>query len=147
MPDGKTMSVAVHVLRILFGTWNLFFGLVFFFDIYGMVFFIPQPMGHGPMTPLLNTTLITTGLFHVVKVIEIVVGLLLLANRAVPFALCVYFPVTVVIFIVNFFLEEFAVGPYIALAYAGVHLFLFWAYRDYYRPMLVWRASITPASR
>jgi hypothetical protein len=142
----KTIIVAVHVLRTIFGAWNLFFGLVFFFDINGMVFVIPQPMGHGPMTPLLNETLITTHLFHVVKVIEIVVGVLLLANRAVPVALCVYFPITVVIFIVNMFLEEIASGPVIAWAYLFVHLFLMWAYRSYYLPMLAWRASITPGN-
>lgn len=146
MNADKGIGAAAAVCRTIFGAWNLFFGLVFFFDIYGVVFLIPQPMGHGEMTPYLNQTLIDTHLFHVVKVIEIVVGVLLLANRAVPFALCVYFPVTVVIFIVNFFLEEFAAGPFIALAYAGVHLFLFWVYRRYYIPMLAWRSSINPAT-
>jgi putative oxidoreductase len=137
MPADKLISVSVAVLRIIFGLWNLFFGLVFFFE------FIPQPMGHGELTPYLNQTLIDTHLFHVVKVIEIIVGILLLINRAVPFALCVYFPITVVIFIVNLFLEEFALGPMIAFIYLGVHLFLFWAYRSYYLPMLAWRASVT----
>lgn len=144
MPTDKTINVAVFVCRILFGVWNLFFGLVFFFDISGQVFVIPQPMGHGELTPYLNQTLIDTHLFHVVKAIEIVVAILLLTNRAVPFALCVYFPITVVIFIVNLFLEDFAFGPVIAFAYLAVHLFLFWAYRDYYRPMLAWRAPVTP---
>ena len=138
MEDSKIMNGAVAVLRSLFGAWNLFFGIVFFFN-----FPIPQPMGHGELTPYLNQTLIDTGLFPVVKVIEIIVGLLLLANRAVPLALCVYFPITVVIFIVNMFLEEFGwLGPFIAVAYAAAHLFLFWVYRAYYLPMLTWRASI-----
>jgi len=135
VPSDKAISASVHVLRILFGAWNLFFGLVFFFE------FIPQPMGHGPMTPYLNQTLIDTHLFHVVKVIEIIVGVLLIINRAVPFSLCVYFPITVVIFIVNLFLEEFALGPMIAFIYLFVHLYLFWAYRSYYLPMLAWRAT------
>lgn len=135
MPSDKAISASVHVLRVLFGAWNLFFGLVFFFE------FIPQPMGHGPMTPYLNQTLIDTHLFHVVKVIEIIVGVLLIINRAVPFSLCVYFPITVVIFIVNLFLEEFALGPVIAFIYLFVHLYLFWAYRSYYLPMLAWQAT------
>lgn len=138
MEDSKILSGIVAFLRILFGTWNLFFGLVFFFN-----FPIPQPMGHGELTPYLNQTLIDTGLFHVVKVIEIIVGLLLLSNRAVPLALCVYFPVTVVVFIVNMFLEDFGwFGPFIAVVYAGVHMFLFWTYRRYYLPMLAWRAPV-----
>lgn len=144
MPSNNMISVTTLVLRVLFGAWNLFFGLVFFFDISGQVFVIPQPMGHGELTPYLNQALIDTHLFHVVKAIEIVVGILLIINRAVPFALCVYFPITVVIFIVNLFLEEFAFGPVIAFIYLAVHLFLFWVYRDYYRPMLAWRASVTP---
>jgi len=143
----KTLGIAVHILRIAFGAWNLFFGLVFFFDAAGSMFVIPQPMGHGELTPYLNQTLIDTHLFHVVKAIEIVVGVLLLANRAVPFMLCVYFPITVVIFVVNMFLEDFGmVGPIIALMYLFVHLFLFWAYRSYYLPMLTWRAAIMPGA-
>ena len=135
MESGKLLNGTVAVLRTLFGAWNLFFGIVFFFN-----WPILQPMGHGPMTPYLNQTLIDTHLFHVVKSIEIVVGLLLIFNRAVPLALCVYFPITVVIFIVNMFLEQFAAGPYIAVIYAAVHLFLFWVYRRYYLPMLAWQA-------
>lgn len=136
MQENRKLSLATDALRIIFGAWNLFFGLVFFFE------FIPQPVGHGELTPYLNQTLIDTYLFHVVKVIEIIVGVLLLINRAVPFSLCVYFPVTVVIFIVNMFLEESGLwGPFIAMCYLAVHLFLFWMYRSYYRPMMVWRAS------
>jgi putative oxidoreductase len=141
----KSISVTTRVLCILFGAWNLFFGLVFFCDhVFHIKFLIEQPMGHGELTPYLNQTLIDTHLFHVVKAIEIVVGVLLLTNRAVPFSLCVYFPITVVIFVVNLFLEEFAFGPMIAFIYLAVHLFLMWAYRSYYSPMLAWRASITP---
>ncbi|HMO67776.1 MAG TPA: hypothetical protein PKD92_08120 [Novosphingobium sp.] len=136
MAGSKALSGIAASLRVLFGIWNLFFGIVFFFN-----WPIPQPMGHGDLTPMLNQALIDTGLFAVVKVIEIVVGLLLIFNRAVPLALCVYFPVTVVIFIVNMFLEDFGwFGPFIAVVYAGVHLFLFWVYRRYYQPMLVWNA-------
>jgi hypothetical protein len=130
----KLAGAIVPTLRTVFGAWNLFFGLVFFFE------FIPQPMGHGPMTPYLNQTLIDTHLFHVVKTIEIAVGLGLIFNRGVPLALCVYFPITVVIFIVNLFLEQFAWGPFIAVVYLAVHLYLFWTYRRYYLPMLVWQA-------
>lgn len=141
MSSTKSFTLSVHVLRTIFGLWNLFFGLVFFFDAAGYVFVIPQPMGHGDLTPYLNQTLIDTGLFHVVKAIEIVVGILLLINRAVPFSLCVYFPITVVIFIVNMFLEDAGLmGPIIAIIYIAVHLYLFWAYRGYYRPMLAWRS-------
>ncbi len=137
------ISIVARILCILFGLWNLFFGLVFFFDISGNVFVIPQPMGHGDLTPYLNQALIDTHLFHVVKAIEIVVGILLVINRAVPASLCVYFPITVVIFQVNMFLEDFAFGPVIALIYLAVHLFLLWAYRGYYLPMLAWRAPVT----
>lgn len=143
MNSDKIFTVSVHVLRTIFGVWNLFFGLVFFFDAAGSMFVIPQPMGHGELTPYLNQTLIDTGLFHIVKAIEIIVGVLLVTNRAVAFSLCVYFPITVVIFVVNMFLEDFGmVGPIIALIYIAVHLFLFWAYRSYYMPMLAWRTPI-----
>jgi hypothetical protein len=132
----KLFGLSVQILRTLFGAWSLFFGLVFFFH------FIPQPMGHGKLTPHLVQTLIDTHLFHVVKGIEIIAGVSLLINRAVPLMVCAYFPITVVIFIVNVFLEESASGPWIGAIYLCVHLFLLWAYRSYYFPMLSWRASI-----
>ncbi len=135
MGNTRLLDASVGVLRTLFGVWNLFFGIVFFFN-----WPIEQPMGHGALTPYLNQTLIDTGLFQIVKAVEIVVGLLLIFNRAVPLALCVYFPVTVVIFVVNMFLEDFAAGPFIAVIYAAVHLFLFWVYRSYYQGMLAWQA-------
>ena len=132
------MEIAVVFLRTAFGVWNLFFGVVFFFN-----WPIPQPMGHGKKTPYLNQTLIDTKLFHVVKVIEIIVGLALIFNVGVPLALCAYFPITIVIFHTNMFLEEdFKPGPWIAVAYLAVHLFLLWAYRDYYMPMLTMASHI-----
>lgn len=137
-------EIAVTVCRVLFGVWNLFFGLVFFFDVYGKKFVIEQPMGHGELTPRLNNTLIENHMFHVVKAIEIVVGVLLIINQGVPFALCLYFPITYAIFHTNMFLEEVKMGRVIAVIYLAVHLFLFWAYRDYYLPMMVWDASIAP---
>ena len=57
MADSKPTNWTMTVLRILFGAWNLFFGIVFFTD-----FPIEQPMGHGEMTPYLNQALIDTGL-------------------------------------------------------------------------------------
>ncbi len=132
------IEYAAMVCRIAFGIWNIFFGLVFF------GFFIEQPMGHGKMTPYLNQTLIDTGLFHIVKAIEIVVGVMLVLNIGTPLALVVYAPITVVIFHVNMFLEETPfLGPFVAVVYLVVHLFLLWAYRSYYSDMLVWDSSIT----
>lgn len=136
MPIDIVIDYAAAVCRIAFGAWNLFFGLVFFFDIFGKKFFIPQPMGHGEFTPRLNQVLIDTHLFHVVKAIEIVVGVLLITNQAVALALCVYFPITYVIFHVNLFLEDFKAGPYIAWIYLIIHIFLLWVYRDSYATML-----------
>ena len=144
MSIDTVIEYAVIFLRIGFGVWNLFFGLVFFFDIFGKKFLIEQPMGHGEFTPRLNQVLIDTHLFHVVKAIEIVVGLMLILNIGVPFALCVYFPITYVIFHTNLFLEDFKAGPAIAWIYLIVHLFLLWAYRGYFASMLVWDSQITP---
>jgi len=139
------IDYAATICRIAFGAWNLFFGLVFFFDIFGKKFVIEQPMGHGEFTPRLNQVLIDTHLFHVVKAIEIIVGIMLIANVGVPLALCVYFPITYVIFHTNLFLEDFKAGPFIAWAYLIVHLFLLWVYRSYYASMLGWDSTVTPS--
>lgn len=97
-----------------------------------------------PQTPPFVQAMIDTGfMFDGTKVIEVVTGLMLLANRWVPLALVVAFPVTVGIWSVDFFLIGASVRAQV-LGWSALLLntFLLFAYIRYFTPMLV--ATATP---
>lgn len=90
----------VLTAQTLFGSWFLVHGLNHWIP------FFPQPMGgEGPAFEFL-TALINSGLFTVVKVIEVIVGALLLAHRFVPLAIVTSLPITLVIVYHNAVLHE-----------------------------------------
>jgi riboflavin transporter len=56
-----------------------------------------------PLARAFVDAITATGIYRVVKTIELIVGVALLANLFVPLALIVEMPISVVIFILNFF--------------------------------------------
>jgi len=123
------------IARILLGLPLFIFGLNLFLN------FIPQPetplpegamafagalMATGYMMKLIGTTLL-------------VVGALLLINRFVPLALALFAPFIVNSLAFHFFLER--TGLPMAVIFAGFELYLAWAYRAAFRPMLAARVS------
>jgi hypothetical protein len=80
-------------------------------------------------------------LFQLIKGTEVLVGALLLLNRFVPLALTILAPVIVNIVAVHAFLAPSGVG--MAIVILALELYLAWAYRAAFRPMLAARA--TPA--
>jgi len=81
-------------------------------------------------------------LFHLIKLTETSVGILLVANRFVPLALTILAPV--VVNIVAFHLFLMPSGLPVALVVLALNIYLAWAYRDQFRSVLVMRA--TPSS-
>ena len=81
-------------------------------------------------------------LFHLLKLTEVSVGLLLVANRFVPLALTILAPV--VVNIVAFHLFLMPSGLPVALVVLALNVYLAWAYREHFRSVLVMRA--TPSS-
>ena len=104
-------------------------------------FFVKPP----PEIPEFAQALMKTGyMFQFIKVVEIVVGLLLLLNRFVPLALAVLAPVMINIFAFHLFLDPKNIVVPIVLA--ALQVYLAWVYRDAFRPMLAARVT-PPASR
>jgi uncharacterized membrane protein YphA (DoxX/SURF4 family) len=123
--------------RILLGLVFFVFGLNFFFH------FIPQPPMSGPPADFAAAMAATGYLFRLVKVTEVVGGLLLLSGRFVPLALALLAPVIVNIIFFHAFLAPSGIAlPIVVL---GLEIFLAWAYRDAYRPMLAAKVAPTPA--
>lgn len=126
------MKTAIMVLRLLFGLHFLVNGLNFFFH------FFTIPLPHNPVAVALVKDMVASGvIFNAVKTVEVTVGVLLLANRFVPLALVLAFPVAINIFFVDVFLVGTLFGGWIL---GGgtllLNVVLLFSYFKYYRSML-----------
>lgn len=119
-------------------------GAVFFvFGLNGFLNFIPPPpansMSEGAMA--FGAALMHTGyLFQVLKGTEVIAGALLLANRFVPLALAVLAPIVINIVLFHSVLAPSGVA--MALIVLVLELYLAWAYRAAFKPMLQARTTV-----
>jgi uncharacterized membrane protein YphA (DoxX/SURF4 family) len=125
------------VARVLLGLMFTVFGLN------GFLHFIPQPKSPMPeAAAAFAGALMQTGyMFPLVMGTQLFAGVLLLFNRFVPLALALLAPILVGIITFHIFLAPASIGPGVAVVV--LELYLAWAYRDAYRPMLAMR--VTPA--
>jgi hypothetical protein len=136
----KPLSVRLAVVaRIAMGVLFFAFGL---FGVLSAVGVIPLPR---PTTPLsegaaaFTAAIMKTGyMFPLVKATECVAGALLLSNRFVPLALAILAPVIVNIVAYHAFLQPS--GLILASVVLILEVYLAWAYRRVYRPMLEMRS-------
>lgn len=133
---GQDMKAAVTALRLLFGLHFLVNGLNFFFH------FITIPPPHSGLATEVMHAFIDTGMFGIAKTVEVTTGIALLANRFVPTALVIAFPVSVVIGYVDVLLIGTWFGGWV-LGGGTVLLnaVLLLAYLNYYKPFLVFRSE------
>jgi len=92
----RSFLIPFYAVQFFFGAWFLYNGLNFF------VSFFPQPSGSSPLSHELISALIDSKLFAVVKLLEAVTGLAFLANRFVPLAAVLAFPISFCIAHLNF---------------------------------------------
>jgi uncharacterized membrane protein YphA (DoxX/SURF4 family) len=116
-------------------------GLLFFVTgLNGFLNFIPQgaePMPEGALA--FSTALAQTGyMLPLTMGVQLLSGMLLLANRFVPLALVLLAPVVVNIFAFHVFLAPS--GLVIAVAVVAMEVGLTWAHRDAFRSVLRARA-------
>jgi uncharacterized membrane protein YphA (DoxX/SURF4 family) len=129
-------------VRLFLGLVFTVFGLNFFFN------FLPTPPP-APGAAAFAGALFSSGyLFPLLKSVEVVAGVLLLAGLFVPLTLAVLAPI--VINIVGFHLFLAPAGLPLALAVLAAEIYLAWSYRAFYAPMLRARsplsATATPAA-
>lgn len=130
--SGRTFMVVVYVAQFFFGGWFLYNGLNYF------VQFFPQPSGSSALAYQLISALIDTGLFAVIKLIEAVVGVMMLANRFVPLAAVLAFPISVSIAHFDIVLVGDALGIGSGVAAIGLNAIIALGHLDKFLPMLVW---------
>ena len=131
-----TWRRAPTVVRCLLGTVFFVFGLNGFLN-----FIPPPPAGSMPAgAAAFGAALLHTGyLFQLLKGTEVLAGALLLTNRFVPLALAVLAPIVINIFAFHAFLAPS--GIVIAATVVALEIYLAWAYRAAFKPMLDSRAT------
>ena len=142
----RWFTVLVYAVQFFFGGWFLFHGSNYFLA------FFTQPPGSSPLTHEVISALIHSGLFSVVKAIEVAVGIAFLANRFVPIATVAAFPVSFSIAYVNFAANGDGMSilvAFVVIAFNGIvalgHMGRFW-------PMLAFNqgdpeiAGLTPSA-
>lgn len=127
------------VARILFGLMFLVFGLN------GFLHFIPQPPVPERVGAFMMGLAQTGYMLPLIKGVEVLVGVLLLANRFVPLALALIAPNVVNIVLLHTVLAPS--GLPVALAVLAMELYLAWSYRASYRSMLQARTTLDAGER
>jgi uncharacterized membrane protein YphA (DoxX/SURF4 family) len=123
------------IARVLMGLMFLIFGLN------GFLNFIPEPKTPMPEGAKAFAGALTSSgyMFPMIMGTQLLVGVLLLLNHFVPLALALIAPVVVNIIAFHLFLAPSTIGP--GLVVLALELYLAWAYRNTYRPMLSMRAK------
>jgi uncharacterized membrane protein YphA (DoxX/SURF4 family) len=118
---------------------RILLGLMFFiFGLNGFLHFIPQPKTMPEVVAAFFGALAKTGyMLPLIFGTQALAGALLLANRFVPLALALIAPVIVNIVAFHAFLQPS--GAAMAGVVLVLELYLAWAYREAYRPMLAMR--------
>ncbi|MCP5397266.1 MAG: hypothetical protein H6918_11140 [Sphingomonadaceae bacterium] len=122
-----------HAGRIFFGAWFVYAGAEYFLPQF------EQPLGEAQAAHDFTVALIGSGLFAVVKAVEFVVGVLMLANRFVPATLVINMPISIGVAYWNFVLEHGAIAVAFGVVCLGLNLALMWPFRKLYLPFLVWK--------
>ena len=118
---------------------RILMGLMFFvFGLNGFLHFIPQPktMPEGAMS-FFGALMKTGYMLPLIFGTQAIVGVLLLSNRFVPLALALIAPVIVNIVAFHAFIEPS--GAAMAGVVLVLELYLAWAYRKAFLPMLAMR--------
>jgi len=119
-------------VRVIFGLLFVVFGLN------GFLNFIPMPTPTAEAGEFLGALFKTGFIFPVVKSIEILVGVALLANRFTSLALVVLAPILTVITLHNFILDPAGIGMSSALIV--MFAFLVYNHRENYKQLFASKA-------
>jgi hypothetical protein len=104
------------------------------FGLNGFLNFIPVPKDMPEEIITVSTALMKGGYMTVVSGAEVLIAVLLLTNRFVPLALALLAPIIVGILTFHIAVAPASIGPGIVVLL--MELFLAWAYRAAFRPML-----------
>ncbi|WP_146646532.1 DoxX family protein [Labilithrix luteola] len=116
-------------------------GLGLVFAVMGLnklIPFLPQPPVSGPPAQFFGALIATGYMLPLLAITEVASGVMLLSGRFVPLALTLLAPVLVNIVGFHFFLAQG--GFALPLMLLGLEVYLAWAHRDAFAPMLRMRS-------
>ena len=122
MAENKSLRIAAKVVRYLMGLIFLVFGLN------GFLNFIPTPPMEGDLGTFMGGLMASGYFFPLLKVTEILSGILLLSGFYVPLAIAVLGPITLNIFFVHASMEPSGL-PIAIFVFLG-NIFLAYAYKE-----------------
>lgn len=130
---GPAIFWIYHLSRVIFGSWWLFSGL--------MHFLWPelQPLGNEQAAIDFTLALMASGLFDIIKVLEVVLGVTILINRAMPLTIIALVPINAVIVYWNFALDEGVIEWTFGAMSIVFNIILAWPWRRYFWPLLAWK--------
>jgi hypothetical protein len=128
------MSRPLDLLRLLLGAILVVTALDYFLP--ALVPLVEQARWSDPMAARVMTAFDRSGLLAVAKFIHLIAGLLLLTNRATPFALAAVMPVNVCGLYISLFLEGGAGITILAVLTVALNGLLMLAYLAHYRGVL-----------
>lgn len=128
------MTRPLEAMRVLLGAAMVIMAAQYFLP--SLLPFLPAHDWHDPMAARLISAFDRSGLLAVAQFIHIVAGALLLANRAVPFALAALLPVNLCGAFIALFVESDPLLGVIALLVIGMNAVLMLAYMPWYRGVL-----------
>ncbi len=122
-----TSSKVTKIASIFLGLIYVVFGANFFLQ------FLPNPEVTPAAGAFLGALAVSGYMFPLVKITEVVGGLLLLSGRGVPFALTLLAPITVNIAAFHLVLDP--AGSPIALILVALQAVAAWGYRKSFSPL------------
>lgn len=122
--------------RVIFGTVMLVNGLNEFFK-----FFPLPPLSQKAQD--FSAQLEVSGLMNVVKVLEVLIGIMMLGNIGVPAAIAMAMPISAIIFFVDVILLRSAVGYIAGTLILGLNILLLAGYSGYFLPLLTIHSEVT----
>lgn len=139
--DAAQERSAKSLTRFLPIAARILLGLIFFasgvFSLLMLFGLVPPPSTPMPAgATAFNVALAKTGyMMPLMSATDLIAGVLLLSNRFVPLALALLAPIIVNIVAFHAFLAPSGIGPGVVVA--ALEVYLAWAYRAVYRPMLM----------
>ena len=129
------MTRIIPIARTLLGLVFVTFSLNYFFP------FLPAQDAPPADALAFIGPFVASGYMTLIKVVELVAGVLLLSNRFVPLAAALLAPIIVGITAFHVLLMPAGLG--MAIGIVALELAVAWGYRAAFAPML--RAKVTPA--
>lgn len=124
-------STFTKILRIILGLGLLFFGMSKLIDFNIM----PTHIYTGEAAIFIDSLSDTGYILKVIGIFEILIGLLLLLNKWVPFALLLLAPISVNILLFHLFLD--IPGLIVALVVVVLNAILIYKHWKVYRPLFL----------